>query len=108
MQRRFIATLLAALTLSVSGISAAEIQGSFVGYNETKKIITVDVQGTSSDYALSDETKVVTQMGHPTKHGIKAFGNPRIAKQGALLTIITAKRDGKDVVTEIKLGGRLK
>lgn len=103
MRRPFLAGLLAALALT-SSISAAEVQGAFVKYDEATRLLTVTVHGTSSTYTLSEDTKVTTQQGEATKLGIKLFSNPKIAKPGASMTIITAKRDGKDVVTHIKLG----
>jgi cephalosporin hydroxylase len=105
MPRAFLACA-CVFTVLTTSISAAEIRCEFVRYDEAHKVLTVDVKGKASDYTLSDETKVTTQNGAPTKHGIKTFCNSRVAKPGAVLTIVTAKHDGKDVVTEIKLGGR--
>jgi hypothetical protein len=103
MRYRFLAGLLATLTMTAS-LSAGEIQGEFVKYDEITRLLTVAIRGASSTYTLSDDTKVTTQKGESTKLGIKLFSIPRIAKPGASLTIITTKRDGKDIVTQIKLG----
>ena len=103
MRHPFVTALFATLALAFS-VSAGEIQGSFLKYDETSRLLTVKVEGSSSTYTLSDDTKVTTQQGELAKLGIKLFSNPRIAKPGAFLTIVTAKRDGKDIVTQIKLG----
>jgi hypothetical protein len=107
MQRIASAVLVTAMVLAAP-LSAAEVQGAFVKYDEPSKVLTVDVKGTRADYSLSDATRVTTIKGEPAKLGIKCFGNPRMAKPGAPLTVITVQRDGKDVVTEIKLGGKKK
>ena len=102
MQRFALAGLVFALFL-VAPLSAAEIQGSFVKYDDANKVLTVEVKGAKSDYTLNDDTKVMTVKGEPAKQGIKCFSK---AKPGAVLTLITIIRDGKDIVTEVKLGGR--
>jgi hypothetical protein len=103
MRYPFLAALLATLAMAGS-LSAAEIEGSFLKYDDTSHLLTVDVKGTASTYTLSDDTKVTTFGGIIAKLGIKLFSNPRIAKPGASLTVITDKRNGKDIVTQIKLG----
>jgi hypothetical protein len=89
-------------------LSAAETSGRFVEYDTSRKELTVDVNGAKSKFTLTDDVKIVTARGETAKKGLQCFANPKVAKPGAPLTVITAPKDGKDVVTEIKLGGRPK
>lgn len=95
-------------TCFVGSLRAAEYKGTFVKFDEPKLLLTVKVEGVTNDFTLSQDTKVVTVKGEPAKHGIKSFANPRVAKPGAMLTVVTSRIDGKDVVTEVRLGGRKK
>lgn len=94
--------------IGFAGLQAAEIKGTFVRFDEPRKLLTINVEGATNEFTLSDETKVMTVKGEPAKQGIKSFANPRVAKAGAVLTVVTDKKDGKDVVTEIRLGGKKK
>jgi hypothetical protein len=94
--------------LAFAGLQAAEFKGTFVKFDEPKKLLTINVEGATNEFTLSDETKVMTVKGEPAKQGIKSFANPKVAKAGAVLTVVTDKKDGKDVVTEIRLGGKKK
>jgi len=89
-------------------LSAAETSGKFVEYDTAKKELTVDVNGAKSRFTLTDDVKIVTAGGEATKKGLLCFSNPKVARRGAPLTVITSSKDGKDVVTEIKLGGKPK
>lgn len=92
----------------VGSLQAAEYKGTFVKFDEPKMLLTVNIDGAVNDFTLSEDTKVVTVKGEPAKHGIKSFANPRVAKPGAMLTVVTIRKDGKDVVSEVRLGGRKK
>ncbi len=92
----------------LGSLCAAEYRGTFVKFDEPKLLLTVNVDGKASEFMLNNNTKVVTVKGVPAKQGIKSFANPRVAKPGAVLTVVTDKKDGKDVVTEIRLGGKKK
>jgi hypothetical protein len=105
--RRTMFALIVSL-VGCAGLQAAEIKGTFVKFDEPKKLLTINVEGATSEFVLTDETKVMTVKGEPTRQGIKSFANPKVAKAGAVLTVVTDKRDGKDVVTEIRLGGKKK
>ena len=99
---------LAFLFLAVTVAAAGETSGKFVKFDTDKKELTVDVNGMETRYTLTDDVKVTTEKGVPAKKGIMSFANPRVAKEGARLTVVTAKKADKEVVTEIKLGGKSK
>jgi hypothetical protein len=105
---RKVLLVVAVFTLSLAGLRSAEIKGTFVKFDEPKKLLTISVEGAMNEFTLNDETKVVTVKGEPAKQGIKSFANPKVAKAGAVLTVVIDKKDGKDVVTEIRLGGKKK
>lgn len=92
----------------LGNLAAAEYKGTFVKFDEPKLLLTVNVGGKANEFTLNDKTKVVTVKGRLAKQGIKSFANPRVAKPGAVLTVVTDRKDGKDVVTEIRLGGKMK
>ena len=99
---------MALMLVTAANLVAAETSGKFVRFDSDKKELTVDVNGAEMKYTLTDDVKVTTVKGEPAKKGIMSFANPRVAKEGARLTVITTRKDDKDVVTEIKLGGKSK
>jgi hypothetical protein len=107
MLRRSVCTVLA-LIVGAASVSAGEMTGKFVRFDTARKELTVNINGAETKYTLTDDVKVTTGKGEPTKKGIMSFANPRVAKEGAVLTVITSKKGDADVVTEIKLGGKAK
>jgi hypothetical protein len=105
--RNLLVALLAAIGF-LGSVKAAEYKGTFVKFDEPKMLLTVNVDGLANQFTLNVDTKVLTVKGEPAKHGIKSFSNPRVAKPGAALTVVTDRKDGKDVVTEVRLGGKRK
>ena len=105
MLRRWIGAV-AVLFLVAGAVTAAETKGKFVKFDAAGKVLTVDVSGKETNFNLTDDVKVTTVKGEPTKKGIQSFANPKVSKAGARLTIVTEKKGDKEVVTEIKLGGR--
>ena len=85
-----------------------ETSGKFVKFNATKKELTISHDGADVKYILTDDVKVTTSKGEPARKGIMSFANPRVAKPGALLTVVTSKKGDEEVVTEIRLGGKSK
>ena len=104
---RIPSALFASIVL-IASAGAAEIKGEFVKFDEKAKVLTVKVEGKDTDFTLTDDTKVMTVKGQPAKKGIQAFADPKKAKAGAPLTVITEKKDAKDAVTEVRLGGKKK
>lgn len=95
------------LLLASAGVMAAETSGTFARYDETKKILTVKVDDKETDFPINDDVKVTTPKGEPARGGIKIFASRKIAKAGAPLTVVTATKDGKEIVTEIRLGRKI-
>lgn len=98
---------LATLLLTFSA-TAAEVSGKFVSYDSAKKELTVDVDGTKRSFPIPNDVKVVTANGGATKKGVELLASPKIARTGAPMTLVTIEKEGKEVVTEIKLGGKKK
>jgi hypothetical protein len=89
------------LVLVGGGLLAEEIKGKVKSVDADKKVLTVTVDGKDKEFKLNDSTTFVGPKGKALKEGIKAKG----LKEGANVTITTDKKDGKVVVTEVKLSG---
>jgi len=103
---RGLLAVLACLALLVGAASAGEKKGKFVKYDKNTKVLTINSEGMDTPFTLSNETKVVTAKGEATKLNIDSFGNPRVAKPGAILAVIYEEVDGQSKVTQVKIGGR--
>ncbi len=100
MVRMFVAALLG-LVLMGGSLLADEVKGKVKSVDADKKVITVTVDGKDKEFKLNDNTSVVNSKGKTVKQGLKA----KALKAGANVTLTTEKKDGKEVVTEVKLGG---
>src|SRR5262249_5876212 len=107
MVRRLIAAL-ACFAFLVGAAGAGEKKGKFVKYDKNTKVLTINSGGVETPFTLSNETKVVTAKGDPTKLNIDSFGNPSVAKPGAILAVVYEEVDGMSKVTQVKIGGREK
>ena len=107
MFRRLIAAL-ACCAFLAGAAGAAEKKGKFVKYDKGTKVLTINSEGVETPFTLSDDTKVVTAKGEATKLNIDSFGNPRVAKPGAMLAVVYEEVGGKPKVSEVKIGGREK
>ena len=103
---RGLLAVLACLALLVGAAGAGEKKGKFVKYDKNTKVLTINSEGMDTPFTLSNETKVVTAKGEATKLNIDSFGNPRVAKPGAILAVIYEEVDGQSKVTQVKIGGR--
>lgn len=96
---------LACLAFLAGAAGAAEMKGKFVKYDKNTKVLTINSGGVETPFTLSTDTKVVTARGEATKLNIDSFGNPRVAKPGAILAVVYEEMDGKSKVTQVKIGG---
>jgi len=102
--RQFVAAL--AVFTGALFVHAAEMDGTFKSFDKEKKVLTVRVGEKDADFVIPDDAKITTPKGEAAKEGIKIFSSTRIAKTGAPLTIVTTSKNGKETVTEIRLGKR--
>lgn len=96
-----------AVLFAVGGfIAAAEIKGKITKVDAENNKITVTVDDKDQEFTLTKDTKIISAKGNELKGGLKsrAFGEKAL-KKGISATITTEKKDGKDVVTEVKLTG---
>jgi Cu/Ag efflux protein CusF len=100
MLRRFLCAAFA-LVLCVGVTLAEEVKGKIKSVDADKGTMTVTVDGKDQEYKIGTDTKLLNAQGKDLKDGIK---NARL-KEGQAVTLTTEKKDGKDVVTEVKLGG---
>src|SRR4051794_8814859 len=107
MFRRLLATI-ACVAFLAGAAGAAELKGKFVKYEKDTKVLTISREGTDHSFTLSADTRVVTAKGDATKLTIESFGNPKVAKPGAVLAVVYEEVDGQKKVSEVKIGGREK
>ena len=100
MLRTLVCTVAALLIFAV-GLIAAEVKGKVKKVDTDKMTITVTVDDKDQDFTYNADTKV-TRGDKATKDREKALKG---IKEGSNISITTEKKDGKDVVTEIKLSG---
>ena len=100
---RAFAVAVVALALVVGGLLAEEIKGRLKSVDADKSTLTVTVDGKEREFKITDDTKILNPKGGEVKQRLraKAFQNP-----GANLIIKTDKKDGKEVVVEVKLAGK--
>jgi hypothetical protein len=102
MLRTLVGVVLAVL-LVVGGLVAAEVKGKVKSYEGEKLTVTAD--GKDTTYLITADTKVVSGKGTPVKDREKSL---KQLKAGAEVVLQVDKKDGKDVVTELKVGGKKK
>jgi hypothetical protein len=101
MLRTLVCTLFA-FALLVGGLLAEEIKAKVKSYNADKGVLTVSVGEKEKEYKITDDTKIVSGKGTDVKNRQKALER---LKDGANVVITLEKKDGKDVVTQLKMGG---
>jgi hypothetical protein len=103
MLRSFACALLA-LVFMAGGLLAEEVKGKLKSVDAAKNTITVTVGDKDTTYPLAADAKIVNAQGKEIKNGLSAkpFQNVNGKQQ---VTLTTATKDGKEVVTELKMGG---
>jgi hypothetical protein len=91
-----------ALVVAVGCLMAAEYKGKVKSVDADKNTITVTVDDKDKEFKVPADAKIVNAKGKDVKNGLK---NEKAFKAGAAVTVTTEKKDGKEVVTEIKTGG---
>jgi hypothetical protein len=99
---RMLLAAVVALVFSFGSAIADEVKGKFVKYDADKKVLTVSVDDKEKEFTLTEDTKL-TRGDKPVKAGLMALSK---VKEGAMITLETEKKDGKNVVTEVKLPGK--
>jgi hypothetical protein len=101
MLRKFACAVLA-LAIAVGVMVAAEVKGKLKEVTADKLVITV--KDKDETYTINDDTKIVSSKGKAVKDREKAVGQlKKMADRGAEVTIQTEEKDGKKIVTEIKM-----
>lgn len=101
--RTFFATVCALLICTIA-VLAGEIKGKIKSADADKKCITVVADdGKETEVIITDDTKILSGKGTPTKDREKSLKGLMNKKGGAMVTATTEKKDGKEVATEIKV-----
>lgn len=103
--RTFVCAVTALLICAI-GLIAAEIKGKVKSADADKKTITVTSDdGKDTEVKVGGDTKFVNAKGKDLDNE-KAW---KALKAGVAVVVTTDKKDGKDVVTEVKvMGGKKK
>jgi hypothetical protein len=108
MLRRILTAVVVLLAFGAALI-ASEIKGRIVKVDAPNRKITVSVDDKEQEFTLSKETRILGPKGD-LKEGLKhkVFQNQKALKKGIPATLTTEKKDDREAVTEIKLGGAKK
>jgi hypothetical protein len=101
MLRKLVCALFA-VAICFSVALADEIKGKVKSVDTDKNTITVTVDDKEQTFTITDDTKIVA--GNQNKEVKDRLKSDRF-KAGTDVVITTEKKDGKDVVTQIKLAG---
>ena len=108
MLRRFAtASFALVLALGAGRLSADEVRGKVKQVDGDKGRLTLTVGDADKTFDVGGDTRVVGLYGKKLKKAKTQdlAGGLRGLKEGAEVTLTTAKKDDKDVVTEVKLDG---
>jgi Cu/Ag efflux protein CusF len=94
---RTLVCVVVALVVLAGGLLAAEVKGKVKKIDADKNTITVTVGDKDETYTVAKDAKIAVG---------KNIKDLRDIKEGASVTLMTEKKDGKEVVTEIKGGGK--
>jgi hypothetical protein len=105
MVRKLAAVL--ALAFVVACVSAEEYKGTITKVDMAKKTLTVKVDGDVKTLTYDDKTTFVRSGkdgGEKTVADLKAWA-AKLKSKGAAATVWTEKKDGKETVTKVTVGG---
>jgi len=104
MSRRALAAV-AVLFFFTALVVAAEIKGKITKVDAENNKITLTVDDKDQEFTITKDTKITGAKGE-IKDGLKskAFNEKRL-KKGIDATVKTETKDGKEVVTEVKIAG---
>jgi hypothetical protein len=102
---RTFASALLALVFVAGGVLADEIKGKIKSIDAAKNSITVTVADKDTEYKLAPDAKVIGANDKELKDGLNAKQLQNIKPGQRNVVLTTEKKDGKDVVTQVKLGG---
>jgi Cu/Ag efflux protein CusF len=108
MKRAWIPGLFAlAMTLGASKLSADEIKGKVTSIDPDKHTITLSVGDVDKTFDVATDAKVTGMYGKKLKKAVTQDvpGGLKGIKEGVDVTLMSAVKDGKAQVTEVKLEG---
>jgi hypothetical protein len=105
--RRTIGFALVVVVMIAGGLVADEIKGKVKSVDATKGTITVTVGDKETTYTVEKDAKILAGKGDKEVKG--GLGGKAFTREGLPVMLKTEKKDGKEVVTEIRvLGGKKK
>ena len=103
LSRMFAVACVLALTLAVA--SGDEFKGKVKKLDADKNTITITVDDKDQTFDVSKDTKIVGLYGKKLKKAIQENvpGGLSGVKEGVAVSLTTEKKDGKDVLIQVKL-----
>src|SRR5437870_7717824 len=100
MLRALVGSLVLVLLLASNLMAAdTEYKGELKKVDPDKGTITVTVDGKDKDFMVSNDVKILDAKGGDLKDSLKSS----VLKAGVPIIVISATKDGKEVVTKIQL-----
>ena len=106
MYRRVLSAI-AVLLAFAAFIVAGEIKGKITKVDPDNNKFTMTVDEKDQEFTVTKDTKFISAKGNEMKGALKskALGEKRL-KEGVPATVVTEKMGDKEVVKEVKLGGK--
>jgi phosphotransferase system HPr-like phosphotransfer protein len=99
---RSLLALLGGLAVATAGVTAGEIKGTVKKVEDNTITVTVDKKDQSLTF--TKDVKVTSQSGKGNKTKLQEVeGGVKGIKEGTTVTLTTETKDGKEVVTQVKM-----
>jgi hypothetical protein len=113
MMRKLMGTMAVAVILCASVVLADEVKGKVTKIDEDGMKITISVDGKETEYMVAKDAKMPMRKGKDGTEKTLTLGalakqleKAKDAGRDMKVTATTEKKDGKEVITELKMEGR--
>jgi hypothetical protein len=101
---RLLPTTVVVLLLAAGGLHAAEVKGKIKSVDAEKAIVTVTVDEKDQDFMIPAAAKITILDAVSVREAKDGLKDPVFKMvKGALATITTEQKDGKEVVTKMEV-----
>jgi hypothetical protein len=110
MFRKLAGAAVLGLLFCATAVLAEEIRGKVTKVDDSANKITISVDGKDTEYSVASDCKMPKSKDGKERETLKSLAK-RVEKSkdgGVGIVATTTKKDGKEVVTEIKMGGMRK
>lgn len=109
MFRKLAGATVLGLLICVTAVYADEVKGKVTKVDESNNKITISVDGKDTEYSVAKDCKMPKRKGkdgNETEMTLKSLASlvDRVKDKGGVsITATTSKKDGKEVISEIKM-----